>query len=135
MSIRVIEWVVKYDEIAKKYFLFISSFSDQNMHSFKGQNLRRVFNSRTVRVHDMHLHCIQTNLPSLKLKPRHKQILVNLTRRPAVLTPPFSTGSLATLSTSSTGLHSIKSNFCCMEALSRSKARWLKQSFDEQRRL
>jgi hypothetical protein len=120
MSRRFIQ-SMKHGEMAKKYFLFISSFSDQNMHNYTGQNLCRVFNSRSVRVHDMHLHCIRTKMPNLKLKTRHKQSLVNLTWRPAVLTPPFCTGSLATLSTSSNVLHSIKSNFCCMEALSRSK--------------
>ena len=40
-----------------------------------GQNLGRVFNFRSVRVHAMHLLCYGVKLPNLKLKIRPKQLL------------------------------------------------------------
>jgi hypothetical protein len=40
-----------------------------------GQNLGRVCNFRSGRVHAMHLHCYGVKLPNLKLKTRPKQLL------------------------------------------------------------
>ncbi len=43
-----------------------------------GQNLGRVFNSRSGCVCDMQLSCFETKLPNLMLKTRPKQLLGSL---------------------------------------------------------
>jgi hypothetical protein len=43
-----------------------------------GQNLGRVFNSRSGRVHALQLHFSETKQPNLKLKTRPKQLLGSL---------------------------------------------------------
>ncbi len=49
--------------------------SSMDKLQLKGQNLGRVFNSRSVCVHDMQSRCYETKLPDLKLKTRPKQLL------------------------------------------------------------